>query len=62
MKQVVTIRRSPGRNSLTLPDGSVHDLSRYFTVSKDAQGIRADRAGEFQSAIVNPVRDWLCGA
>jgi hypothetical protein len=55
----VIIRRSPSRNILIDTSGTVHDLSRYFTVTRDRQGVRADRAGEFQSGFVNPVRDWL---
>lgn len=57
--QYVTIKRSAGRNTLTEPNGEVHDLSRYFTVTRDRQGIRADRAGEFQRCFANPVSDWF---
>ncbi len=43
------IRRSPGRHTLTSvnPHFTI-DLSRFFTVTRDNQGLRADRAGEFQ--------------
>ena len=37
------IRRSPGRHTIT-----TIDLSRLFTVTRDNQGLREDRAGEFQ--------------
>jgi hypothetical protein len=55
----ITIKRSAGRNTLTDTAGIVHDLSRYFTVTRDRQGIRADRAGEFHRGFVVPVRDWF---
>lgn len=41
------IRRSPGRHTITTVLGTT-DLSRFFTVTRDNQGLRADRAGEFQ--------------
>ncbi|SKA17471.1 hypothetical protein SAMN02745126_03977 [Enhydrobacter aerosaccus] len=55
----ITIRRTAGSHVLIDTAGEVHDLSRYFTVTRDRQGVRADRAGEFQRGIVNPVRDWF---
>lgn len=50
------IRRSPGRHTITTALGTI-DLSRFFTVTRDNQGLRADRAGEFQRSIVNPIKD-----
>jgi len=51
------IRRTAARHTLTvMPYGSSLDLSRYFTVTRDAQGVRADRAGEFQREVVNTVK------
>lgn len=55
----VTIKRTAARNTLTDSAGEEHDLSRFFTVTRDRQGIRADRSGEFQRGYVNPVRDWF---
>lgn len=42
------IRRSAGRHTIQPRYGSPYDLSRYFTVTRDNQGLHADRAGEFQ--------------
>ena len=54
-------RMSAGRHTLYVK-GQTHrpiDLSRFFTVTRDTQGIRADRAGEFQRSIVNPVKELM---
>lgn len=42
------IRRSAGRHTITPIYAKPIDLSRFFTVTRDNQGLRADRAGEFQ--------------
>jgi hypothetical protein len=57
--QTITIKRTAARNTLTDTAGVVHDLSRFFTVTRDRQGVRADRAGEFHRGIINPVRALL---
>lgn len=62
MKHFVTIRRSAAHNVLRDTAGVEHDLSRYFTVTRDRQGVRADRSGEFQTGFVNPIRDWFFAA
>lgn len=54
----LTLRMSANRHTLTGPHGTM-DLSRFFTVTKNNQGLRADRAGEYQRNVVNPVKDWL---
>ncbi len=40
-------RMSAGPHTLTVNRGRPTALSRYFTVTPYAQGIRADRPGEF---------------
>lgn len=57
--QTITIKRTATRNVLIDTAGVEHDLSRYFTVTRDRQGVRADRAGEFHRGFVVPVRDWF---
>ncbi len=55
-RPLLTIRQSPGRHELTTYHGDRIDLSRYFTIGRDVQGVRADRAGEFQRTVVDPVK------
>ena len=54
------VRRSVGRITLSGPQGS-RDLSPFFTISRDAQGLNANRAGEYQRTVVSPVKDFLFG-
>jgi len=53
-----TIRRSVGQITLSGPEG-VRDLSPFFTVSRNSQGLKWERAGEYQRTVVNPLKDWL---
>lgn len=55
---LIVIRRTAGSNTATY-NGRTFDLSRYFTVTRDKQGLRADRAGEFQRSFVNPTKEAL---
>lgn len=61
MKPLITIRQSVHRHEMTTRHGDRMDLSRYFTIGRDVQGVRADRAGEYQKTVVNPVKDILFG-
>lgn len=61
MKPLFTIRRTANRHDITDRTGYRLDLSRYFTIGRDVQGVRADRAGEFQNHVVNPVKGFLLG-
>lgn len=61
LKPLITIRQSVDRHELVTNTGRRVDLSRYFTIGRDVQGVRADRAGEYQRTVVNPVKDVLFG-
>jgi hypothetical protein len=37
---LIVLRRSPARNTISVDGSEPRDLSRFFTVSRDAQGIR----------------------
>lgn len=54
----LVVRRSVRQITLTGPEGT-RDLAPFFTISRDAQGLNANRAGEYQRTVVNPVKDWL---
>lgn len=57
----IVLRMSANRHTLSGPDGVV-DLSPFFTVTRDRQGLRADRAGEFQRRFVNPAKEMFARA
>ncbi len=44
------IRRTVGRITLNGPAGVTMDLAPFFTISRDAQGLNANRAGFYQRA------------
>lgn len=56
----LTIRRTVRQITLSGPHGS-RDLAPFFTISRDAQGLNANRAGEYQRTVVSPVKDFLFG-
>ena len=41
MPALLTIRRTAARHDISGPSGDRLDLSRYFTIGRDVQGVRA---------------------
>ena len=56
----LTVRRTVGQITLSGPLGTL-DLAPFFTVTRDRQGLNANRAGLYQRTVVNPVKDLLFG-
>ena len=57
----LTLRRTAGRITLSGPHGT-RDLGPFFSLAGSrAQGVKAERAGEFQRTVVDPVKEFLFG-